>query len=88
MYYAFAAWVTLNSHRTTSPLVRLLGGEERWKAPAHPQSVLSQNWGRNEPNHTVICMVHKAKANYRRKKLVLSSDEFGGPRSDSVGQVA
>ncbi|GFV74837.1 hypothetical protein TNCV_1040751 [Trichonephila clavipes] len=28
---------TINSHRTTSPLVRLVEGEERWEAPDHPQ---------------------------------------------------
>ncbi|GFU65880.1 uncharacterized protein TNCV_5011781 [Trichonephila clavipes] len=68
---------TLNSRRSASPLVWL--GEERWHAPDHPQGVLSQNWGGTEQNRTVTCMVFKAKANDRRKILVLSRDEFRGP---------
>ncbi|GFX33590.1 hypothetical protein TNCV_1932571 [Trichonephila clavipes] len=35
---------TLNCRRAASPLVRLVEGEERWKAPDQPQSVLPQNW--------------------------------------------
>ncbi|GFU06771.1 hypothetical protein TNCV_4353351 [Trichonephila clavipes] len=42
---------TLNSSRAASPLVRLVEGEERWKAPDHPQGVLPQNWGKIELNH-------------------------------------
>ncbi|GFT17546.1 uncharacterized protein TNCV_4807841 [Trichonephila clavipes] len=54
---------TLNSRRVTSPLVRLVEGEERWEAFDHPQSVLPQNWGGNEQNRTVTCMMLKAKVN-------------------------
>ncbi|GFV99077.1 hypothetical protein TNCV_1510551 [Trichonephila clavipes] len=34
-----------NSCRAASPLVRLVEGEEMWKASDHPQGVLPQNWG-------------------------------------------
>ncbi|GFY08698.1 uncharacterized protein TNCV_5006111 [Trichonephila clavipes] len=42
--------------------------------------VLPQNWGENEPNSTVTCMVLKSTANDRRH-LALCHDEFRGPRS-------
>ncbi|GFW08262.1 uncharacterized protein TNCV_1655771 [Trichonephila clavipes] len=58
------------------------------QASDHHQGVLPQNWGGNEPNRTVTCMVLKAKANDRRQNLALSRDEFRGPRSVSVGQIA
>ncbi|GFV33620.1 hypothetical protein TNCV_4567351 [Trichonephila clavipes] len=58
--------------------------EERWEAPDHS----FQHWGGTEENRTVTCLVLKAKANDRRKILVLSHDEFGGSRSDvTVDQV-
>ncbi|GFW87218.1 uncharacterized protein TNCV_5125701 [Trichonephila clavipes] len=79
---------TLNSRRAASPRVRLEEGEERWKAPGQPQRFLPLNWGGTEQNRTVTCMVLKAKANDRRKNLALSRDEFHGPRSDFVWQVA
>ncbi|GFS76540.1 uncharacterized protein TNCV_1621491 [Trichonephila clavipes] len=53
---------TLNSHRATSPLVRLVGEKERWEVPDHPQGVLPQNWGGTGQNRTVACMVFKVKA--------------------------
>ncbi|GFU75804.1 hypothetical protein TNCV_1652641 [Trichonephila clavipes] len=40
-----------------------------------------------ELNRTVNCMVHKAKANDRRTSSPFH-DEFRGPRSDYVRQVA
>ncbi|GFT81915.1 uncharacterized protein TNCV_3908891 [Trichonephila clavipes] len=67
---------TLNSRRATSPLVRLVDGEERWEAPDHPQGVLPQNWGRTEQNRNVTCMVVKAKDNERRKNVVLAARNF------------
>ncbi|GFV45424.1 uncharacterized protein TNCV_858621 [Trichonephila clavipes] len=36
---------TINSRRATSPLVRLVKGEERLEASDHPQGVLPHNWG-------------------------------------------
>ncbi|GFU89219.1 hypothetical protein TNCV_2896671 [Trichonephila clavipes] len=48
---------TRNSRRVASPFVRLQE-EERGEAPAHPQGVLSQNWGKNDPNPTLACMVN------------------------------
>ncbi|GFW45519.1 uncharacterized protein TNCV_3244591 [Trichonephila clavipes] len=70
---------TLNSRLAASPLVRLVGGEERWETPDHSQGVLPQNWGGTEKNRTVTCMVLKAKANDRRKTLALGRDEFRRP---------
>ncbi|GFX57280.1 hypothetical protein TNCV_2965591 [Trichonephila clavipes] len=49
----FAAWGTLNSRRTTSPLVRLVEGKERWEAPDHLQGVLLRNWDETELNRSV-----------------------------------
>ncbi|GFY32695.1 uncharacterized protein TNCV_4638011 [Trichonephila clavipes] len=71
---------TLNSCRAANPLVRLVEGEERWEAPDHPQGVLPQNWGENELNRSVTCMVLKASAN-DRGQLALYSDEFRRPSS-------
>ncbi|GFW70860.1 hypothetical protein TNCV_3366101 [Trichonephila clavipes] len=51
--------------RATCPLVRLVEGKERWENSDQPEGILPQNWGGNEPNHTVICMVLKATANDR-----------------------
>ncbi|GFV79652.1 uncharacterized protein TNCV_1724771 [Trichonephila clavipes] len=41
----------LNSHRVTSPVVRLVEGEVRWEAPDHPQGVLPQNCGETQHCH-------------------------------------
>ncbi|GFX16162.1 uncharacterized protein TNCV_4704181 [Trichonephila clavipes] len=71
---------TLNSRRAASPLVRLVEGEEKWKASDYPQSILPINWGGIEPNRIVTCMVLKVTANDWRH-LVLCHDEFRGPRS-------
>ncbi|GFU68036.1 uncharacterized protein TNCV_2823791 [Trichonephila clavipes] len=60
---------------------RLLEGKERWEAHDHLQIALPQNWGRNEPNSTVFCIVLKATANDRRH-LALFRDESLKPRSD------
>ncbi|GFU62737.1 hypothetical protein TNCV_1519151 [Trichonephila clavipes] len=62
--------------RATSPLVRLADGEQRWEAPDYPQGVSLQNRGGTEQNHTLTCMMLKAKASDRRKNLALSRDEF------------
>ncbi|GFV43806.1 hypothetical protein TNCV_1658511 [Trichonephila clavipes] len=51
---------TLNSHRTASPLVMLVKGEERWEAPDQLQGVLPQSCGGSELKRTVTCMVLKA----------------------------
>ncbi|GFV31742.1 uncharacterized protein TNCV_2442131 [Trichonephila clavipes] len=81
-------WGTLNSLRVNTPLVRSVEGEERWDSYDQPQSVLPQNWGGTEQNHTVTCRVLKAKANDRRKALALSRNEFRGFRSDvTVNQI-
>ncbi|GFV59201.1 uncharacterized protein TNCV_2339421 [Trichonephila clavipes] len=71
---------TLNSHRATSLLVRLVEGEERWQAPDYSQGVLSQNWSEAELSRLVSCMVLNATVNGRRH-LALCQDEFRGPRS-------
>ncbi|GFY30900.1 uncharacterized protein TNCV_3120601 [Trichonephila clavipes] len=67
---------TLNNRLSTSHLVRLVEGEERWETPDHSQGVRPQNWGGTEQNHTVTCMVLKAKANDRRKIPILTCEEF------------
>ncbi|GFV32764.1 uncharacterized protein TNCV_3312451 [Trichonephila clavipes] len=51
---------TLNRRRATSPLVRLVEGEERWEALDHPK-----NWGGIELNRTFTCMLLKASDNDR-----------------------
>ncbi|GFX53915.1 uncharacterized protein TNCV_1598611 [Trichonephila clavipes] len=71
---------TINSRRVTSPLVRLVKGQEMWEVPDHPQSVLPQNWVGNEKNSTITCMVLKATTNDKRH-LALCHDEVRGPRS-------
>ncbi|GFY10350.1 hypothetical protein TNCV_2630271 [Trichonephila clavipes] len=65
--------------RAASRLVRLVEGEERWEASVLPQGVFPQNWGRNEQNHTVTCMVLKATANDWRKNAAPCHAEFRGP---------
>ncbi|GFU67533.1 uncharacterized protein TNCV_3239801 [Trichonephila clavipes] len=57
---------SLNSHRAASPLMRLVGREERWDAPDHPLGVLSQNWNGTEPKYTITCIELKAAANDRQ----------------------
>ncbi|GFT64762.1 uncharacterized protein TNCV_4545101 [Trichonephila clavipes] len=69
---------TLNSSRATSPIVRLMEGEERWETYDHPQGVLLLNWGETKLNRSVTCMVLKATVNGRRR-LTLCHDEFCGP---------
>ncbi|GFX32421.1 uncharacterized protein TNCV_2173411 [Trichonephila clavipes] len=69
-----------NACREASPLVWLVEGVERWEAPDPPPGVFPQNWGGNEPNYTITCMVLKATANDRRH-LALCHDEFRGPPS-------
>ncbi|GFW44008.1 uncharacterized protein TNCV_997731 [Trichonephila clavipes] len=63
---------TLNIHRTASPLMRLVTGDERWEAPDPPPGfVLPQNWGGTELNRSVTCMVPKATANDWRTSSAL-----------------
>ncbi|GFW82408.1 uncharacterized protein TNCV_3818881 [Trichonephila clavipes] len=62
-----------HGHRAANLLVRLVEGEERWEAQDHPQGVLPHNWGGMEPNHTITCLVLKAKTNDRRKSSPLPS---------------
>ncbi|GFX17823.1 cullin-4A [Trichonephila clavipes] len=74
---------TLNSRQAATRVK----GEERWEVPGHPQGFLPLNWGGTKPNRIVTCMVLKAKANDRCKKiLALSRDELRGPRFDFVRQ--
>ncbi|GFT25998.1 uncharacterized protein TNCV_5126591 [Trichonephila clavipes] len=78
---------TLNSRRTTSPLVRLVEGEEKWDAFDHPQGFLPLNWSETESNRTVTYMVLKATAKDKRH-LALCHDEFCRPRLAFADQVA
>ncbi|GFX62852.1 hypothetical protein TNCV_3351781 [Trichonephila clavipes] len=57
---------------------RAVGGK-----PLTTPGVPPQNWGENEPNHTVTCLVLKATANDRRH-LALCHDKFRGPRSGGI----
>ncbi|GFV41756.1 hypothetical protein TNCV_3629071 [Trichonephila clavipes] len=66
MFCVFVAGGTLNNRRATSPLVRLVEGEERWLALDHLQGVPPLNRRRNELNRTITCMVLKATVNDRR----------------------
>ncbi|GFY14423.1 uncharacterized protein TNCV_1314771 [Trichonephila clavipes] len=59
---------------------RKAGGRRRKVGGPCTQGFLSQNWGGNEPNRTVTCMVLKATDNDRRH-LALCHDEFRGPQS-------
>ncbi|GFU42891.1 hypothetical protein TNCV_3140531 [Trichonephila clavipes] len=52
-----------------------------------PQGVLPQNWGGPELNRIVTCLVLKATANDRRTSSPCH-DEFCGPHSDFIRQVA
>ncbi|GFW80422.1 uncharacterized protein TNCV_2945541 [Trichonephila clavipes] len=70
---------TINSRRAANPLMRLVEGEERWEAP-DPPGDLPQNWGENEPNRIVTCMVLKATDN-DKCHLTFCLEEFRGPRS-------
>ncbi|GFU74268.1 hypothetical protein TNCV_4168591 [Trichonephila clavipes] len=54
----------------------------RWETTDHPQGVLRHDSGITEQNHTVTCLMLKAKANDRRKILSLRRDEFCVPWSD------
>ncbi|GFU43124.1 uncharacterized protein TNCV_947421 [Trichonephila clavipes] len=67
----------LNSRQAVSRLVKLVEEKERWEALDHPQGP-PQNWGENEKNRTVTCVILKVKANDKRKNLTLSCDEFRG----------
>ncbi|GFX73753.1 uncharacterized protein TNCV_4290691 [Trichonephila clavipes] len=71
---------TINSRRAASPLMRLVEEEERWEAPDHHSGAFPQNWGGNEPNRIVTCMVLKATDKCRRH-LALCHDKFREPRS-------
>ncbi|GFU42438.1 uncharacterized protein TNCV_4555701 [Trichonephila clavipes] len=66
MYSAFVEGGILNNRQATSPFVRLREEEDMWKPSDYPQGVLPQNWGENESNRTVTCMVLKATDNDRR----------------------
>ncbi|GFV88953.1 hypothetical protein TNCV_442181 [Trichonephila clavipes] len=59
---------TLNCRRASRPLMRLVEGEDRREAFEQSQGVL-QNWGGNNSNRTVNCMVLRGKANDRRTIL-------------------
>ncbi|GFW09486.1 uncharacterized protein TNCV_3995931 [Trichonephila clavipes] len=66
--------------RAASSLVRLVEGE-RGGRPRTTPGVLPQNWGGNQPDRTVTCVVLQATDNDRRH-LALCHDEFRGPSSD------
>ncbi|GFU79875.1 hypothetical protein TNCV_577551 [Trichonephila clavipes] len=61
----------LNNRKASSPLERLVDGEERGEAPDHLHVVLPQNWGETEQSRIVICMMLIAKANDRYNLMAL-----------------
>ncbi|GFS61372.1 uncharacterized protein TNCV_3105551 [Trichonephila clavipes] len=69
----------LNSRRAASPLVRLVEGEERWKAPDPPLKVFSLKIGM-DPSKIVLspawCL--KLRLTTGVRILALSRDEFRG----------
>ncbi|GFW56792.1 uncharacterized protein TNCV_160221 [Trichonephila clavipes] len=71
-------WGTINIRRVLSSG---WGKGKRGGRPLATPCVLPQNWGGNEPNLTVTCLVLKATANDKRH-LALCHDDFRGPRSD------
>ncbi|GFW68754.1 uncharacterized protein TNCV_3639691 [Trichonephila clavipes] len=91
---------TLNSRRAAYPLVRLVEREEKWETSDYSQFTCRNCGGGDRGrvaiyrpfgevslslNRTVTCMV--LKANDRRTSCPCH-DEFRGPRSDYVRQVA
>ncbi|GFS81152.1 uncharacterized protein TNCV_1224021 [Trichonephila clavipes] len=79
--------VTLNSHRTASPLMRLVEEEERWETPDHLQDILPQNRGGTEPNRVVSCIWCSNLRITTSVHVALCRDEFCEPRYDAVRQV-
>ncbi|GFV50187.1 uncharacterized protein TNCV_621001 [Trichonephila clavipes] len=65
--------------------MRLVEGKERWEDSDHPQGVLPRNWGGNELNCTVTCMVLKAMANDRRHLAMMT---FVGLDLEFANQMA
>ncbi|GFU75108.1 uncharacterized protein TNCV_3172871 [Trichonephila clavipes] len=51
---------TLNSRRAASPLMRLVDGEERWKAPDHPPGCSLSKLG-VKPSYIVLSPVWCSK---------------------------
>ncbi|GFW07278.1 hypothetical protein TNCV_3694701 [Trichonephila clavipes] len=65
MYSDIGHGSTLNSRPAASSFLKLVKGDERWKAPGHLQGVLPQNWEGTEPNRSVTCTVLRATVNDR-----------------------
>ncbi|GFX77548.1 hypothetical protein TNCV_4025981 [Trichonephila clavipes] len=61
-------------------------GDKRWEATDHPRGVFSQNWGGIEPKRTVTWSLKQRLMT--DVHLAICRDEFRGPRSDVVRQVA
>ncbi|GFV09955.1 uncharacterized protein TNCV_4517091 [Trichonephila clavipes] len=72
---------TLNSRQATSTLVWLVEGCGR---SLTTPGVLPQNWGGNEPNCSVTCMVLKATANDRRHLALSWASVWPSPISKSI----
>ncbi|GFT35989.1 hypothetical protein TNCV_4342991 [Trichonephila clavipes] len=79
---------TLNIHQSTNPLERLVEEEERRDIPYPPSRMFSLKIGEGtNNNHTVSCMMLKVAAN-DKYKIIPCLDEFFGPGSDTIHQMA
>ncbi|GFX59290.1 hypothetical protein TNCV_4217061 [Trichonephila clavipes] len=69
--------ITLNSHQTQSPLVKLVVEEEKWEALDYPKGILPQNWV--EPSQIVLSLARFSKLQLTTGvQLAPGHDEFRG----------
>ncbi|GFW06414.1 hypothetical protein TNCV_2187491 [Trichonephila clavipes] len=87
MYSEFAAWGTINSHRAADTLVKVLEWEESWEAN-DPLGCSPSKLGWKRPK--LYCNLHGGQSYGQRQayNLARCPDEFRGPRSHYVKQVA
>ncbi|PRD32976.1 UNVERIFIED_CONTAM: hypothetical protein NCL1_18836 [Trichonephila clavipes] len=71
----------LSKHSSSPKSSREIGERVREKEGPCPHGVLTHNWGGTEPNHTVTCLVLKARAPFKWH-------EFHAPVSETLYQVA
>ncbi|GFW25027.1 hypothetical protein TNCV_3155301 [Trichonephila clavipes] len=87
MYSAFVAWGYSKKPSSRKSTREVGGREESWESPDHLQGVLPQNWGKL--GQIVLSPIWCSKLLLTAGVyLTLCHDEFRGPRSDTVKQVA